>query len=45
VWGAGVLSIAPTNLARAAYRERSLGHGLDDYYSEMARNPGFGVPA
>ena len=28
------------NLARAAYHERSLGHGLDDYYSEWGERPG-----
>jgi conjugative relaxase-like TrwC/TraI family protein len=35
-----VLSVAPMNLARAAYHERSLGHGLDDYYSEWGERPG-----
>jgi hypothetical protein len=35
-----MLSIAPMNLARAAYHERSLGHGLDDYYSEWGERPG-----
>ncbi len=35
-----MLSVAPTNLARAAYHERSLGHGLDDYYSEWGERPG-----
>jgi conjugative relaxase-like TrwC/TraI family protein len=28
------------NLARATYHERSLGHGLDDYYSECGERPG-----
>lgn len=28
------------NLARAAYHEQSLGHGLDDYYSEWGERPG-----
>ena len=28
------------NLARAAYHERSLGQGLDDYYSEWGERPG-----
>ena len=28
------------NLARAAYHERSLGNGLDDYYSEWGERPG-----
>jgi conjugative relaxase-like TrwC/TraI family protein len=28
------------NLARAAYHERSLGRGLDDYYSEWGERPG-----
>jgi conjugative relaxase-like TrwC/TraI family protein len=28
------------NPARAAYHERSLGHGLDDYYSEWGERPG-----
>jgi hypothetical protein len=35
-----VLSVAPMNLARAAYHERSLGRGLDDYYSEWGERPG-----
>ena len=35
-----MLSVAPMNLARAAYHERSLGHGLDDYYSEWGERPG-----
>jgi conjugative relaxase-like TrwC/TraI family protein len=35
-----VLSVAPMNLARAAYHEQSLGHGLDDYYSEWGERPG-----
>jgi conjugative relaxase-like TrwC/TraI family protein len=34
-----VLSVAPMNLARAAYHEQSLGHGLDDYYSEWGERP------
>jgi hypothetical protein len=38
--GVAVLSVAPMNLARAAYHERSLGHGLDDYYSEWGERPG-----
>ena len=37
----GVLSIAPMNLARAAYHEQSLGQGLDDCYSERGERPGF----
>jgi conjugative relaxase-like TrwC/TraI family protein len=28
------------NLARATYHEQSLGHGLDDYYSEWGERPG-----
>jgi conjugative relaxase-like TrwC/TraI family protein len=35
-----VLSVAPMNLARATYHEQSLGHGLDDYYSEWGERPG-----
>ena len=35
-----MLSVAPMNLARAAYHEQSLGHGLDDYYSEWGERPG-----
>jgi conjugative relaxase-like TrwC/TraI family protein len=40
-YGFGVLSVAPMNAARAAYHERSLGLGLDDYYSEWGERPGF----
>ena len=35
-----MLSVAPMNLARAAYHEQSLGHGFDDYYSGWGERPG-----
>ena len=36
-----MLSVAPMNLARAAYHEHALGRGLDDYYSEWGERPGW----